>query len=469
MLIYFICSIFSKVDSHCDIQTDGTVFLEYYKEHDTDHQLMEPHLHMLDAFAHENDINLKIQKVDCNSCICPDIKNTPTFKIMKDNKVLDSFTGYSEYSDLLQFVAKNLSIYLKKKNSLVDLKERDFYSTFEEPWLVLFYKEENKNIELLLKHVREIFENTIKIGRIDEKESKNILGRYNINVFPVIMGIHSDLSVPFLEDLTINNILNFANRLVEPSLQKIQKKDLTNIISKDESFYLVLFKDEVLADNLFFKYAHSFKFKIKMYKSEDKALFDQVGIPDNDQDKVKLTIYKNGRFHIFDKDIFDDNLVVDWIFHTHFANVTKVSDSTFHSVFNGMKPVFLLITTNDKLLEEFNEFARHVHYGLPFINMLFASINLNEYMLFTQALLPKIEIPTFVVYSPHDKKFYHNKIILRSENFKIQATDTLKLYESGKMKPYIRKSFEYFTLFLWVSVILLVCVSIYAKENFFKY
>ncbi|EOB13212.1 hypothetical protein NBO_111g0003 [Nosema bombycis CQ1] len=67
-------------------------------------------------------------------------------------------------------------------------------------------------------------------------------------------------------------------------------------------------------------------------------------------------------------------------------------------------------------------------------------------MLFTASLLPKIEIPTLVIYNPKDKKFYHKKKNLNEFNFKEVAEETLKLFDQGKLKVYGSKNYGIYYL-----------------------
>ncbi|WUR02894.1 thioredoxin domain-containing protein [Vairimorpha necatrix] len=465
MIFLLICSfIFSKIENTCSIYSEGTVFLEYYNN------FVDEDIHLLDEYLEKNKFDTKIQKINCSKCTCPELEGFPTFKIYKDHKEIDSLTGHLEHQKLVQFVNKNINPdqNINRDNivGIVELKEIDFYSSFDGPWLIHFYDKPSEEIDSLLIKVAGHFKNKLKIGKINEKESKNIIGRYNIRIFPVIFGIYEDLSSPFLEILNFENLVNFSNKLMSHPFPNINYDQLLQKINTNTQFYIVLYKNEKTADILFSKYAHNFKFKLEMYKTNDHILFDKLN--PKYFSEVSLALYKNGKFHFYDQDIFNDKNVLEWIFHSHFPNVVKINDSTFHSVFNGLKPSFLLLTYDDYLIDEYEKFAKNVHAGMPFVKMVFASINLNEYVLFTQSLLPNIEIPTIVVYNPYEKIWYHKKIILKKKTFSEEAGKILKMYESGKMKIFYKKRGSRFGMMFWVLLITLICGVIYTNEYILK-
>ncbi|EOB12881.1 protein disulfide isomerase [Nosema bombycis CQ1] len=336
--------------------------------------------------------------------------------------------------------------------------------------------------------------------------------------------MYEGLNVPFLGQLDLQNLIKFTNRLIEPAFLNLNYNELLSIARDSEPVYVVLHQNENLANETFLRYAHNFKFKTRLFKSEDPEIFKRVGVKYYHGDKkgyyhgdnkgvgnkvdyhgdkkgdynkgdyhekgvhhgdkkgyhrgnekgdhhgevnhekgdyhkdlnydhfphnnLNLVVFKNGHFHLYDGNVHNEGTLIEWLFHTHFPNVTKISDSTFHSIFNGIKPVFLLLTENDFLTQNLERFARDIHLGKPFYHLIFSSINLDEFMLFTASLLPKIEIPTIVIYNPKDKKFYHKKNNLNEFNFKEVAEETLKLFDQGKLKVYGSKN-SWDLLFDW--------------------
>lgn len=449
MFIFFFL-IFGK---DCEIQKDGLVLVEYYKKENALHQLMEP---LVDVVSRGS---VKVQKIDCGICECKGVDEFPTFRLIKDESLLDSFTGFKPYGKLMEFISQGSKDTSNTKDTtkdskntikddhtrLVELEERDFYSGFDGPWLVLFYYHPSEEIDSLLKQVHDALGGRVMVGKIKYSESKYLESRFHIRAYPTVFGMYNSLNVPFLDVLNFHNLMKFTNKLIEPSFKSIDYPQLLTLSKDKDPIYIVLNKNESKANDSFFKYSHNFKFKIRMFKSQDPRLFEKAGVfPSEDE---ALVVYKNGSYFVYDGNISDENSIVEWIFHTHFPNVTRISNASFHSIFNGLKPVFLLLTDHEEFLDHLESFSRDVHLGKPYLHILFSSINLQEYMLFTASLLPEIQIPTFVIYNPLDKKFYHRKAHLTPETFRKEAEEILKMFEKGTLKPYERKESH---LYLWM-------------------
>ncbi|KAF9762705.1 Protein disulfide-isomerase TMX3 [Nosema granulosis] len=457
VLIYFYAT------SACEVSKDGLTLAEFYKHDNSLHQLMQPLVDAVSNISSRNNLGLNVQRIDCDACGCDGIERFPTFKLFRDNKLVDSFFGYKSYDKLVKFLSLDEKLFHRSpgesSGEIVELEERDFYSGFDGPWLILFYYDKSNHDELL-KQLHDVFRGRIKLGKIKHTQSGYLMSRFHVRAYPMVYALYNGLTVPFLDDLNITNLIKFTNRLLEPTFKTISYQELLSL-SQDkynlEPIYVVLTRDQTKANEMFFRYAHSFKFKIRLYKSTDSVLFEHAQVfPTASEDK--LVVYKNGSYFAYDGDMGDENSVVEWIFHTHFPNVTRISNASFHSIFNGIKPVFLLLTEDDNLLEQFEYFSNNVHLGKPYLHILFSSINLNEYMLFTASLLPKIEVPSFVVYNPMDKKFYYKKASLTRENFQQTAENTLKLFESGSLKPYSKES--HINLYIGIVIGILIVLGI---------
>lgn len=179
-----------------------------------------------------------------------------------------------------------------------------------------------------------------------------------------------------------------------------------------------------------------------------------------DSDIVKFGVFKNGRFYEYKGDISNEDEVAAWLFHTHFSYVTAIKAYTFSSIFNGYKSVMLLLTEGDQFLTEFNEFSADRHLGSPYINMLFASVDIFEHANFVPSLLPNIDTPTLVIYDPISKQFRHTEVDLKKETFKETAMKVLKLYEKNSLELYPRqKTYKRYYLLGFGLLILAILIA----------
>lgn len=443
----------------CTSQKDGLVLTEYYWKQCHACQALEPILNEISNQMERNGEDIVIEKIECKDCGIKDdtIKAYPTVILRENGREIDRFEGKKNYNEVKDFLLKHTNI---RKESfeghietpvgeVYDLTDTDMYQGLDGAWVVLFYYKGHQLFDNLLQELAKIYEGKIKIGRISYKESKDFIPRLNIKSYPAMFGFYNGLSVPFVDNVNLNDLTKFCDRLTDSVFDDIDYDKFHSEISLLESgepIYLVLNKNQTLANEYFYNYAHMYRYKVKMYKSSDPKLFERASIyPQDIKDEadhnthkhaVKLAVYKNGVFYEYTGSISDENEIAAWIFHTHFGYVTRIENSTFNTIFNGFKPSMILITKDEEYLKEFNNFSADRHLGTPYLDLLFSYLDTNQYDLFVPTVLPKIDIPSIVIYDPAAKHFRYKPVRLTKENFKHVAMETLKRFEKGSLPLY---------------------------------
>ncbi|EOB15080.1 Thioredoxin [Nosema bombycis CQ1] len=487
LLLLFRVSFQLLVETCGSPNKDGLVLTDYYQKWCPACQKLDPVLDEIGNHLERFGVDIHIEKVDCNECKIHDesIKAYPTVVLRKDGVEVNRFSGYKSYDEVKEFLISHTDIESEAFEGHVEtevgkvheLTEDEMYKGLDGAWVVLFYYKGHSLFDDLLNQMAKLYEGKIKIGRISFKESREFIPKLNIKSYPAMFGFYNGLSVPFLSTLTLNEISKFCDRLTEPVLTTIDYESFhnkTSLLENGEPLYVVLHRNETLANEYFFEYAHLYKYKVQMYKSSDPKLFERASIyPQSISDEadhnthkhaVKLAVYKNGLFYQYTGDINDRDDVAAWIFHTHFSYVTRIDNPTFNTVFNGFKPSLILLTRDEELVNEYNKFSADRHLGTPYLDILFAYLDTAQYDLFVPNLLPNINLPALVIYDPQKKHFRYKPVKLTRENFKHVALNTLRSFEKDKL-PLYPPSPSYLKYWILGGGFLIACVLLITSQT----
>ncbi|KAF9763355.1 Protein disulfide-isomerase 2-3 [Nosema granulosis] len=471
----------------CEQRTEGLVLTDYYMKWCHACQALDPVLDEIGNHLERNGVDLFIEKIDCEKCKVTDksIQAYPTVVLRDNGKEIARFNGKKTYNQVRDFLLEHTNIPSDAFEGHVettaghihDLTDTDMYQGLDGAWLVLFYYKGHQMFDGLLTEIAKIYDGKINIGRISYKESKDFIQRLNIKSYPAMFGFYNGLSVPYVDNLNLNEISKFCDKLTESVLDEIDYNtfhEKSAMLESGEPIYLVLNKNNTLANEYFYNYAHMYRYKVKMYKSSDPKLFERASIyPQEIKDEadhnthkhaVKLAVYKNGVFYEYTGHIGDEEEISAWIFHTHFGYVTRIENSTFNTIFNGFKPSMILITKEEQYLKEYNNFSADRHLGTPYLDILFSYLDTNQYDLFVPSLLPKIDVPSLVIYDPASKHFRYKPTRLTKENFKQVAMETIKRYEKGTL-PLYPPAFSYIKYYILGIGFFITCVLLITKST----
>lgn len=456
MILQFLIGV-GGLATECTPLRDGIVLSKYYLESCAACKRLNPVLEEIMDRANKAHINMSFREVECTDCECEGITNFPTLEITEDKLPKGRTVGYKNYEDLTKWIKDALILdpqtfagHIEHSQGQVkELVSRDFLSGFDGQWLVLFYKDPKDERRGLFKELSKKFRNKISVAEVSDKESGNVTARYNITEYPFIMAINHGTSVPYTGVADLPSLGEFADKLHRPAFENISYSDLkekTRHFRNGESVYVVLYKNFEMASFYFNELAQQFKFKTVIYRSNDPAMFSAAGhhpkdIGDFEEDPdhnkmVYLSVFKNSSFFISPAALDDSHGVVEWIFHTHFPHVTNINNDNFYTVFHGIKPVMLLLTHSEILLEDLSRLSTNWHLGTPSANLIFATLDTIEYPLFKQHVLNDVKEPAILFYDPVTSVWYHKDVRLSKENFSKAAMDMIDSYFAKKLPKY---------------------------------
>lgn len=464
IFLYFFVSL-AEIVEQCNPISEGYVLSKYFTQWCPSCQKIVPLLDEISNKIDKHDVDLKIRNVDCDACACTSIKTYPTLEMSKDGKKLGVLEGFQEYERIVDFIVEHTGIdrtvfdghVARKEATVRQLTRKDFLSGFDGPYVVLFYSRKDDKYRDMFKELAKIYDGRLNVGEISSDDSAELVNRYDIKAYPSVSGIFNGLVVPFLGKDTLPSLIEFCDQLIEPAFQSLTVNGFNDMVSRlepGEPVYIVLHRNVALASVYFQKLAHMYKFRAKIYKSDDPHLFEKASIfpkelehggdgsttSSNHSDVVVLSVYKNGVFYRYTDTLGDESKVTDWIFHTHYKYLTKIDNHNFYSIFHGLKPVMILLTQSEQFVDRMNEFSADRHLGVPYTDMVFATMETDDYPLFIPTLLPRLKTPALIVFEPWTNLFYHKKIKLTDTDFTSAAMTIYSLYQERKLPLYPPKS-----------------------------
>ncbi|KAI4292168.1 hypothetical protein PAPHI01_1442 [Pancytospora philotis] len=477
----------------CEPEEEGIVFKKYYIDGCGACNRVAPVVEKLvKKLAEQSTLPVKYREVECNERVCCGVKSFPTFVVTTDKKETARTLGYQALEKLGPWLAKSLGLSssffsedkaalrkladassesedeaVKSSRVVKELVARDFLSGFDGQWLILFYENASDPNRESFRQLARQFGGKMNIAEVHKKQAATVTNRFNVSEYPHIVGLNHGNVVPYVFERTLPELRRFVARLARPSFESLTYKQLlakSRQLRSGEPVYVVLYKNYELASNYFNDTAQQFKFRAVIYKSDDPAMFEAAGMhPMNYSDfeehvaedgtkrpanvdhnqMVKLLVYKNNTFYPANIPLDDSNGIVQWIFHTHFAHVTSVNNDNFYTVFHGIKPVMILLTENDQHLDDYNRYSAERHLGTPYLNVLFATIDVGEYPLFKKQVLPLASTPSIAFYDPINIKWYMGDKSLKkmsSRDFQHELSRLLEAYSAGKLEEYPPKA-----------------------------
>ncbi|ADM11078.1 protein disulfide isomerase [Encephalitozoon intestinalis ATCC 50506] len=495
MLLVYLLGCLAEIVEQCKPINEGYVLSKYFAQWCPACQNMGPLIEEISNKIDRHEANLKIRSVDCDECSCPNVKSYPTLEMSKDGETLGKLEGPQDYDEIIEFIVNHTGIErsvfeghaAQKEAEVRRLNKNDFLSGFDGPHIVLFYSREDDKYREIFKEIAKIYNGKLNVGEIDSAESAEFVNRYDIRSYPSISGIYNGLVVPFIEkgkEPSMPNLIEFCDKLIEQSFANLTLAKFGELASKlepGEPIYVVFHKNLALANAYFQRMAHMYKFRASIYRSDDQALFEKASIfpkelgsgsdttsSPNHEDVVILSVYKNGVFYRYSDTFGDETKITDWIFHTHYRYLTRIDNHNFYSIFHGLKPVMILLTRGEELVNKMNEFSADRHLGVPYTDMIFATMEIDEYPLFVPTLLPRLSTPALIVFEPWRNLFRHKKAKLTEDNFISTAMDTYTLYQNNRLPLYPPKSHNVLKYCLLGGLVLGVGLYYSSKAGFAK-
>lgn len=483
MLLLFLGGAHALADA-CSPLPDGLVINKYYLEDCGACKRIAPVVEEIKSKLEKANTGIKYREIECTECECEGITTFPTIEITRDKEVTSKTTGFKDYGILSQWLAENLSLGLDIFKNHIEHEEgivksliaRDFLSGFDGQWLILFYDNPRDKYREHFKRLAITFKDRLNIGEVSIHEAASVTSRYNINEYPYVMGLNHGTAVPFAGEQSLAGLTKFADRLYRPNFESLtyaKLRQLSKTLRSGEPVFIVLYRNYELASHYFNDLAQQFKFKANMYKSDDPAMFEAAGIHPHDfsdfgsakpdhNSMVHLVVYKNATFYPAMIPLDNGGDIVQWIFHTHFAHVTSINNENFYTIFHGIKPVMILLTSDELFVQEFDRVSADRHLGAPYTQLVFATLDVSEYPLFKKQVLPLLKTPAIAFYDPVNVRWYHETKSLTRDNFKSTALAMIDHYFAKKLPPYPPKKgrMRYYIVGAWV---LAAVVVVYMK------
>lgn len=465
-----------------ELVRDKISLIKYTSNDCSDCQQMQPHFFEIkDRLEDENyDMNLKVINCDKYDCSERKISKFPTFALYDGINEAHRTMGVQTYNELTKFILDNTSIDLEtftvvKKNEGVRLLyERDFYDKLDGAWLLLFYKRKSDYMREIFRMMSEEFSGKLHFGEISEANARNIASKHNITNFPAIIGVNEGVEVFYTGERKYDDLSVFSEKLIKPTFSHITWEELKNKDSR-EPIFIALYKDISLANHYFKQKAHDYKMSTDIYRTTDPEIFQRASIYPSEYDKddhheqVGFAVYKNGSFHRFPGKLEDEGALIKWIFHSHFPNLTNLTDENYTNILLGIKPVIMLLSPSEMHIEKFDEVALTVHHGVPFTNYLFAYIDTFKYEEFIPSILPNIQSPSIVLYNPDTRNFYTQKMDFSTSVTMFESiTNLIKNYTSNKLKPINSKKkskLKYYLMGLFIILLASIVAHQYLESR----
>lgn len=469
----------------CELQSGSTLTLTKFYSTNCEHcTKIAPHFNEIKDKIMENNLNMKVKNVNCGECDCSalDIAAIPTIILSKGKEELARHRGFTDYDGLVKFLTDNLEledkIFEKSVNSsgsVIQLYERDFYSGFKGPWIILFYSRRKDKVREIFEEIAIKYYGKLNVGEMSEGNAVNLLHRFNIQSFPAIIAIYNGILAGFNGKQDITSVNQFVEKLIAPSFTELTVDKFEEIATKDPKTpkFIVFYSNLGLANSFYRKAAHEYKLRADIYRSSDHALFQRASIypkkiedeDAKDEEKVILTVFKDNVFHRCPVPLSDPHEIAQWLFHAHFPNITRITNDNFYTIFHGIKPAVLLMTQGDEFVDLLENAAERINDGLPFNEQVMAVLDINEFSMFIPSLLPGLKAPAMIIYDPRRQLFFTKSVQFNQDTFYKDILALINDYFADRLSPYPGKSSlkRYLVLFAVISAI--VAISTYLSKK----
>lgn len=451
----------SKIYEQCSLPDyEGYVLTKFYKPWCPYSIKVKDIVDEIDTKLERSSVDAVLRYVDCTKCDCNEngIITVPTLTLHKNKTEIARHRGSGTFKEYADFIVKNTEIdasvfrknYESKPGKVADLRVVDFEKGLVGPWIVLFYQGDDKDLMKILEDVAQNYKKEVKVGRIHSKHAGDLERKYNIQAYPLLLGIYSGLVIPFMKKPDVGLINSFVETLIEPTFQPIDLvgfETAKRSLEPGEPIFIVFYSDLALANSYFRRLSHEYKFKAKIYRTNDEELFRKASIwPKSseeggtgyvlDEERVILAVYKQDMFHRCPHKLVALKEISEWIFLSHFPHVTRITNESFYSIFHGFNPALILLTRNEEYVGDLERVSARYHLGLPFGSIVFSTLDIDMFPLFMPSLLPKLGYPAIVVFNPQKQLFYHRKLNLKSKGFGKKVMSLISDYEKGRLDIY---------------------------------
>ncbi|KAK1348259.1 putative thioredoxin [Hamiltosporidium tvaerminnensis] len=486
LLFIHFYSILSEILETCTLPENAPtniVLKKFYRETCPHCQRLAPLIEEIGVRLERSNTPITIQSVDCGKCECSkeEIDAVPQLILYKNNEEVGRMKGYKEFDEIVTFLTQNTDINPKifkhriKKHpgQVVRLRERDFYTGFDGPWVILFYTSKDSHLREILSEVSKIYSEKLNVGEIPSSETQNLTHRFNIQSYPVLLILYNGINMVYNHKMDLPTLSDYVDELLEPSFKELTLDAFNTTIKNrkiGDPIFIVFNTNLSLANSYFRQAAHEYKMKAKIYKTSDPDLFQKANIfPKKeientnetkeiehvkDEDMVILAVYRNGIFHQCPEKLSNGYKISEWIFHAHFPHITIINNDNFFTIFHGLKPAVILLTREEELVDQFEKLSANRHIGLPFSEKVYGVINVDDYPLFIPSLVPNLPVPSVFIYNPFKQYFYAQRILLNENNFNDFVEELIEKYDENKLKPYPPKKSYIMSYLMVLGVII---------------
>lgn len=388
--------------------------------------------------------NLKYNLVDCdNEENCP---KTPQLNFTKNGTLISQKNDLSILNDIVQDI------------EITELKG---------PWFILFYEDNEENIEKYLQKAALDFPE-LNVGKI---HSSKVPKRYEINKYPSIIAFWNSLKKVYEYSLNNLSLGNFIRTLLE-NFSELTLSEFYKI--KTHVFFIVFYQNEEIANYHFRQIAHNYKFTARFYKSADPELIKLAGIDflklrspqKSTSDVLVLSVYKKRRFHKLIITKFNEEIINEWVFHSHYSHLTRVNNENFYTIFHAYKPVILLLTRKEQLCEELEIVSEDLHEVRPFMSYIFAVVDIDQMTSFIDTLLPGLTVPKILIYDPSKFLYYvHDDEI---KDVKEYVNMLIAQYEKQILKPWPRAYKSKLKLRIYGLIAVFIIISVFMVRKAYE-
>lgn len=417
----------------------GLTITKYYRKDCKHCQSIAPKIEEVISAIEKTGTQVTGAMIDTETCHeeSKDIESIPAVVVARDGKQLLKFTGDRSYEDITKMVAQATGIHPSAFSGhktdfteIIQLTKDDFLSGFTGPWVIYFEDSYSKPVETILLETYRTFGGEIKVAKYVGADKEIVAGRYYIYDFPGILIMYDGILMRYNGDMTLAAFHAFCERLVAPGFKEITPEELQRI---DAPTFVVFYSDVVLANRTFRRIAHDLKMNAQTYKMK-------IDTPDG-ENILKLAVFKNGSKFYYDGNINDEGAVREWLFHTHFPNLSKLSMDNFYSIFHGLKPVISIITDggNTKEIAKFESIAFEHNRGSSSSPYVFVFIDKKEYPKFTEANFGVLRGKPLIVFFDPEKQMFYGEKIKPHEKIEAYFQRQVKQFEKNELRKYARE------------------------------
>ncbi|KAM0677721.1 hypothetical protein BDAP_001714 [Binucleata daphniae] len=469
--------------SECDLPDDNVLSLYTTK----DQQDAVP---IFKNLSYQYD-NLVFRDVNCDLCECS-VKNFPKIILSKNKMQVDEDTikkddtndnnnvninidAISMQRKIEEFLynngfAKENNEIMSDKGEVREMKLVDFSKLLINPWLVLFYDDKYSSTVKLFEKIAKSYTGKVNVGKVHKSEIANYEKMFNVYNYPTVIAFYDELTYKFENTMTYENLESFTNTLIQPVLPELTYNELIynrNLFNKKETIFIVFYQNKNLAISYFRKISQMYRFISKFYISNDPDLIKHASVSFVSmkrnvapKDVIVLSAFRNNKFHHLKLANYNFELINNWIFHSHHPILTRITNQNFYRIFQGLKPVILLLTEGDTLNQDLETFAENYHDNKLSTDFVFATLDVHEMHGFVDSLLPGYSIPGLVIYDPVRMIYLADKKVLTQKNFSEYIENTISMYQKGKLKayPFVAKT-SYMRSYIILAII--VCAIVF--------